>query len=444
MQSRFLVGAYEIDITPPLGVDLAGYFNIRKADYILDNLYAKAIVIKNDTTEVAITSCDLCVLPRELVLKIRELASKWSGIPKDNIMISATHTHTGPVTTGLLAGEIDPAYIDLLVRKVATSITMAKKNLGEAVIKVGKGREDSIVFNRRYLMKDGSVITNPGKLNPDIVGPVGPIDPELLPILIENTLGEPIALIINYANHVDTIGGTGISSDYPGIMAKTLKRFLGNIPILFLNGAEGDINHIDVNDSTPQSGYREVERIAKILAGAIIKSLSRIEPIEGDLKVNSSYLKIPIRKPSPEEIENAKRLLNETIESKSRELTTFDLAKGNIEVERVYAREVLLLSQVDRDFEELELQCISLGNLVLLGIPGEPFVEIGLAIKDKSPFKYTAIISLANGYSGYIPTEKAFTEGGYETKLARSSKLSKVAEKDIIKEGTALIRSIYK
>jgi len=441
MQSRLLAGAYEIDITPPVGIDLAGYFNVRKADSILDNLYAKSTVLKTDNTEVAITSCDLCVIPRELILRIRDLASEWSGIPEDNIMVSATHTHTGPVTAGLLAGEIDSGYIDLLARKVATSIFMAKKNLREAIIKVGKGKEDSIVFNRRYLMRDGTVVTNPGKLNPDIERPAGPVDPELLTVLIESTDGEPITLIVNYANHIDTIGGTGISSDYPGVMARILKRFLGDIPVLFLNGAEGDINHIDVNDPAPQGGYREAERVGKILAGTVIKVLSKVDPVRGDLKVKSSLLKIPLRKPSEEDIERAKRLLSEIGESKSKELTAFDLAKGSVEIERAYANEILLLSQLDRDFEELELQIISLGDLVLVGIPGEPFVEIGLAIKEKSPFRYTGIVSLANGYSGYIPTEKAFDEGGYETRLARSSKLYKGAGEEIIKETIKLLQT---
>lgn len=441
MQSRLLAGAYEIDITPPVGIDLAGYFNVRKADNILDNLYAKSTVLKVDDTEVAITSCDLCVIPRELVLRIRELASGWSEIPKDNIMVSATHTHTGPVTAGLLAGEVDSGYVDLLTRKVATSIFMAKKNLREAIIKVGRGKEDSIVFNRRYLMKDGTVVTNPSKLNPDIVKPAGPVDPELLTVLVESTEGDPIALIVNYANHIDTIGGTGISSDYPGVMARILKRFLGDIPVLFLNGAEGDINHIDINDPTPQGGYGEAERIGKILAGAVIKVLSKMDSIRERLKIKTSLLKIPLRKPSKEDIERAKRLLSEVAESKSKELTAFDLAKGSIEIERVYAKEILLLSQLDRDLEELELQSISLGDLALVGIPGEPFVEIGLAIKEKSPFRYTGIVSLANGYSGYIPTEKAFDEGGYEARLARSSKLYKGAGEEIVKEVINLLQT---
>ncbi|MGC8971680.1 MAG: neutral/alkaline non-lysosomal ceramidase N-terminal domain-containing protein [bacterium] len=443
MQNRILVGAYEVDITPPLGIDLAGYFNIRKADKILDNLYAKTVVLKTETNEVAISSCDLCVIPRELVLKIRELASIWSNIPKDNIMISATHTHTGPVTTGLLAGEIDQTYIDVMARRVATSISMAKKNLKEAIVKVGKGKEDSIVFNRRYLMKDGSVITNPGKLNPDIVKPAGPIDPEVLVILIESKIGEPMALIVNYSNHVDTIGGTVVSADYPGIMCKILKRFLGDIPVLFLNGAEGDINHIDVGNPSPQGGYKEAERIGKILAGEVIKTISGMKTLDIDLKIKSSLLKIPIRKPSQEEIERAKELLSETIEGESsKELTAFDLAKGSIEIEKVYAEEILLISQLEENFEELEIQGISLGNLCLLGIPGEPFTEIGLEIKQKSPFPYTGIVSLSNGYSGYIPTEKAFDEGGYETRLARSSKLDKKVGKIIIEEGVRLIQNL--
>ena len=443
MRNKLLAGAYEVDITPPLGVNLAGYFNVRKADGILDNLYAKAVVLKDEVTELAVVSCDLCVIPREMVTKIRNLASQWSGIKEENIMIVATHTHAGPVTTGLLAGEADPLYIDFLIRKVATAIAMAQKNLREARIKVGRVKEDTLVFNRRYVMKNGSVVTNPGKLNPDIVRPAGPVDPEIIVVLIEDKLEAPLAVLINYANHVDTIGGTAISADYPGVISKILYKSIGDIPVLFLPGAQGDINHIDVANPEPQGGYGEAERIGKIISEKILESLNDLSLIEPYLKTGNSTLKIPLRKPTEEDIHKAKLLLSsEETGSSSNELTAFDLAQGSLEVEKVYAQEIMALAQLDRDFEELELQAISVGELVFLGVPGELFVEIGLAIKKESPFNYTAVVSLANGGSGYIPTEKAFSEGGYEVRLARSSKLDKLAEKEIVREGKNLIESL--
>lgn len=443
MQNRVFAGAYKIDITPPIGIDLAGYFNVRKADSILDNLYSKVVILKDSKTEVAIVSCDLCVIPRDMVLKIRNLASRWSGIYKENIMITSTHTHTGPVTTGLLAGDMDSSYIDILTRKIATSIAMAKKNIKEAVVSIGRTAAKELVFNRRYVMKDGSVVTNPGKLNPNIVKPAGPVDPEVLIVLIEDKIGIPIALLINFANHVDTIGGTAISADYPGIIAKILNMYIGDIPVLFFPGAEGDINHIDIKSPDPQIGYNEAERIGKTLAEKILESLNKVTSIDPNLKVKSCKLKIPIRKPTPDDVNNARLILeSRETDSSYKDLTAFELAKGNIEIERVYAREVIILSEQDKDVEELELQGISLGDLVFLGIPGEPFVEIGLAIKKKSPFNYTAIMALTNGYSGYIPTEKAFDEGGYEIRLARSSKLDRRADKEIIRVGLELLRNL--
>ncbi len=192
-----------------------------------------------------------------------------------------------------MAGEIDSTYIEILVKKIASSIAMAKKNLKEANVKVGKGEEQNLVFNRRYVMKDGSVKTNPGKLNPDIIRPAGPVDPDILVILLEDDIKNPIALLINYANHVDTIGGTGISADYPGILSRTLKRFLGDIPVLFLTGAEGDINHINVMDSNPQAGYEEAKRIGITLAGEVLKILVKLSLINGRLGIKSSFLNTP-------------------------------------------------------------------------------------------------------------------------------------------------------
>ncbi|HJN18689.1 MAG TPA: hypothetical protein QGH10_24515, partial [Armatimonadota bacterium] len=231
-------GAAKACITPPLGTSLAGYFTDRKAVDIHDDLYAKALIVDDGSDAVALVVCDMICCPREVLDRAKEIAHARLGIPPTSITISCTHTHTGPATAGLLGAVKEEAYNEWLAPRIADALQMAFRRMQPAVACSGVGLEPNEVFNRRWVMKDGTVKMNPGIANPDLVRPSGPTDPEVGVLALETTDGTPIAAVINYALHY-VGGGDGlvVSADYFALVEKELNRMAdASFPVLLGNG----------------------------------------------------------------------------------------------------------------------------------------------------------------------------------------------------------------
>jgi len=431
-------GAAQRDITPLLGISLVGYFHDRKAVDVRDPLYAKAIVLEADGERIAIVLCDLIALEREEIEKARELIESRCGIPPQNVMIACTHTHTGPATVSVLGVDRDEGYLEFLIPRIADTVQMACQRLREAKVGWEVGREERISFNRRYWMKDGKVRTNPGYNNPDIVRPAGPIDPDVMAIRIADAQGSTIAVLANFALHY--VGGSPsnvVSADYFGMFAQEIQRMHGESFVAILsNGCCGDINNIDVhNPPERREGYEHAQHVASILAADVYSLTEHAKLIE-DVQLNaaSKRITLPVRPITEEMIESAKAILRDAPDDVNRYTR-----------EQIYAREILFLSEMPRQVET-EVQVFAIrseqGEMAIVGLPGEIFVEIGLQIKKSSPFKATMTIELANDWVGYVPTEKAFEEGGYETELARSSKLVPEAERILIQTARELLESV--
>ena len=216
----FKAGAGSWIITPPVGTSLAGYFHDRVSTAVRDDLMAKAVVFDDGTTKAAIVVCDLCRVMRDEVEKAREIISEATGIPAGNIWISATHTHSGPETHPNKHVPINQAWIGRLPQMIADAAIRAHASLRPVTPRLAEEYEDRVAFNRRFRMKDGTVQFNPGKQNPEIIGPDGPIDPQLNVLRLDGPDGQPIAIIANYSLHVDVIGIEEISADFPGEMSR--------------------------------------------------------------------------------------------------------------------------------------------------------------------------------------------------------------------------------
>jgi hypothetical protein len=257
-------------------------------------------------------------------------------------------------------------------------------------------------------MKDGTVGWNPGKLNPNIIRPVSPIDPEVGVVYFETTDKKPLLTYVNFALHADTTGGTRISADYPGVLARRLADYKGpDMMTIFANGACGNINHLNVNWAGPQATPAEASRLGTILAGSVLKAYMDLKPVGGTtLRVQSQVLQLPLAKITPEDVQEAKA----PVEKK-------DKAKF---MEQVKAYKVLDVDKRAGTPLEVEVQVITMGDtLAWVSLPGEIFVELGLSIKAASPFAQTHIAELANGAIGYIPNRSAYAEGNYEVVSAR-------------------------
>ena len=260
-------------ITPGRGVPLCGYFNPRPNTGILDDLFIRAMIFENDGVTAGIVVFDLCFLSVALIKKIKA-GLKAAGVKfGDNLIFSATHTHTGPYIDDFFGVEADAAYLKMLKNKAVAAVRQAYANLAPAELLTGSVKDNPLAFNRRFWMKSGKVLTNPGKLNPDIVRPEGPVDDEIGVIAVKQD-GRVSAIIANIVNHTDTVSGDFVSADWPGRMERTIQNSLGyDVPVLTLIGCSGNINHLDVSNNDEFYGYAEAKRIgdayAAIVAGLL-------------------------------------------------------------------------------------------------------------------------------------------------------------------------------
>ncbi len=417
-------GAAAVDITPPNGCPMAGYYSFRGAEGTHDPLFAKALVFEKDGTTVALVSLDLITTTRGLVEEARKLIEKQTGIPTRNVMISATHSHTGPVLwdgsarADFLTGngnKIARDYIAELPGKIAGAVKKAHDARKPARVSFGVGKEDGLAFNRRFHMTDGTVGWNPGKKNPKIVRPAGPTDPAVPIVLIETDEKQPrpLAVYVNFAMHLDTVGGLHYSADYPHTLAKALAAVKGDdFVTVFTTGCCGDINHINVESAAPQKGPGEAARIGTRLAAEVLRTFDGLHPAgDGALRVSSETVELALPAVTADDGVAAKRVLAD-LEGKAKPAPKF--------LDQVQAFKVLDVAERLGKPLAVEVQVISLGDdIAWVSLPGEIFVELGLQIKRGSPFRQTVVAELANGSVGYIPNRVAYAQGNYEVVSAR-------------------------
>lgn len=407
-------GASTVDITPPQGAAMSGYFFNRSATATHDPLLARALVFENDGVRIALVSCDLTSMPEGIATAARIWIQDLTGIPQHQVMISATHAHTAPVLLSgwsryQLDGEmkrIATTYSQTLPALIAQSVVAAVKALRPAKVFATIGHEATLPFNRRFHMRDGTVAWNPGKLNPNIVKPAGPIDPAVPVVYVEGEDGQAIAVYVNYAMHLDTVGGLEYSADYVYALTEALKVARGRqLVTVFTMGCSGNINHIDTAAKRPQKGHTEAARIGTILAAAVLRSIDDAAPVNDTrLSGKSTTIQLAAVKTSPDEVAAA-------TEARSKSTATLVLANA--------ARILENDARSGRPYQA-EIQILRMGkDLVWLGLPGEIFVELGLDIKQNSKARFTVIATQTNAALGYIPNSKAYPEGTYEVISAR-------------------------
>ena len=414
------------DVTPPLNYRMCGYFHERLSTGTHDPLLAKAIVLRQGDRRAAMVICDLIGLPREMTVHVRQVAERETGIPAANILLAATHTHTGPLFAGAMRKHLhdlavakdgqDPAekvdYPAQLVEKLVKVIVDAQGGLGPVKLELVTAKQEGLSFNRRFHMKGGGPVRfNPGKMNPNILRPAGPIDPDVGFLLFRSAAGErPLASLSVFALHLDTVGGLEYSADFPYYVEQSLRQELGpELVSVFANGTCGDINHIDVSHNRRQQGHDEARRIGETLAATLEAKLGDLEPVRGpSLDVRTEVVDVPLQQYSAEEVAWAKEAMKKV---HTGEMPFLD---------RVKAYKIMALELLEGDTLPMTVQVFRIAeDVALVALPGEVFVDLGLAIKKASPFATTMVIELAHDAPGYVPTQKAFAEGSYETVNSR-------------------------
>jgi neutral ceramidase len=292
-------------------------------------------------------------------------------------------------------------YPKKLTDKLIQVIGEAHKQSREIVLECNTTEQRGLSFNRRFHMKDGTVVFNPGKKNTNIVAAAGPIDPEVGILSLKNKNGMVDAILTIFALHLDTVGGTLYSADYPYFLEQELRSSIQpNLISIFGNGTCGDINHINVETEDRQHGVDEAKRIGTILGKTVSTAVTHSKSLAPRLAVQSKKIPYPLQTVSAEKVKQAREMM---ILPGQPFLVQVDLFKT-----------VSIDSRKNEPFK-LEVQVFRLDkNTAIVSLPGEVFVDIGLAIKKKSPFKNTFVVELANDSIHYVPTVKAFKEGSYE------------------------------
>jgi neutral ceramidase len=408
-QAALKAGCAKADITPPVGVWLSGYSSRNKpSEGISDELYAKALVLDDGQNKIAIVSADLLWVPLETTNEVRELVKQKIGVPESNVLICATHTHFGPKVEKIRKdwpdtpnSKVDKSYVQKLTKKIAESILTAAKNTGPVKLGMVKGEISEIVYNRRTKKPDGKVAMTFRLPPADPNLAFGPIDPQVSILRVEDSSRKLVGTIVNYACH-PVCGATdneefySISADYPGYTSRVVEQMEGGI-CLFALGTAGNMNPVRIEGENHRS------RIGKALGGEVLRRLQFVST-SGDiaLKALKKQVILPIKKDLPAE-----------------------------RIRDVNKPEEILTT---------EIQVLRMGDIYILGLPGEVLVEIGLEIKKKSGIKNLFIISLSNDACGYVCLSQAYDEGGYEP--GWGTNLAKGAGEIIIKEALDIIDQI--
>ncbi|MCE9603511.1 MAG: hypothetical protein K8U03_01260 [Planctomycetia bacterium] len=449
----FRAGAYAINVNPTtFPMSSNGNMSDRQATKITDDLHARCLVLDDGRTRLAIVVVDSCMILRRELDEAKRLAEKATGIPSDKILISATHTHSAVTAAGVFQSEPVPEYLQYLSSQIAKGIKQAFDNLAPAEIGWGVGANDTQVFNRRWYLQPGTmpvnpfgktddrVKMNPGAMNPNLLKPAGPIDPDVSIVSIRTSTGRPIALLANYSLHY--VGGLdAFSADYFGAFANRIGRLLevdknatNEVPPfvgVMSNGTSADINNVNVKQpAARRAAGEQIERVADSVAQTALETYRKIEHRKWvPLAMAEREIELGVRIPSAEDLAQAKDRLAQAGPGPYKAIAD------------IYARETVLLAEYPATVKA-KLQAIRIGELSIVSTPCETFVEIGLALKQASPTKPLFTIELANGYNGYLPTPEQFDLGGYETWRARSSYLERNAATKITTTLVELLKQL--
>ena len=451
--SVMLTGFAELDISPEIGMEQPGDYGKSFHETFHDPCKVRAVVFNDGKQKVALVGIDALILHRSVVLSVRNKVQARCGIPSESILIAASHSHSSGPTGDIQPGEYDhadalvkslaydkspfadPKYLEMVEKKLVEVICQANNSLQESHLGVGSGIEDKVAFNRRFHMRNGLTYTHPQQGNPDIINPAGPIDPEVGVIGVWDKQGKCTGCIVNFACHATTSPG-GISANWIYYLEQTIRGAMGpDCIVVFLPGASGDVTQVDnLNPFKNLSGEDWTRFVgARVGAEAVKVLLSMPRGVMLPLDTRAKVMEMKRRAPSPKNVAESYQIIRKSPEDDG-------------SVVWIFAKETILLDALIKKepTAQVEVQAIQVGPAVFVSNPAELFCQLGLDIKEQSPFKFTFPVELANGCFGYVPTEEAFSPqgGGYETRLTAYSNLEIMAGPKMVEAGLELVRQM--
>jgi neutral ceramidase len=416
------VGFGEANITPPTGLYMCGGLQPRTNVGMEDPLMVKALVATSGGKKVAVVGVDLIGLPRDIIDLALDRAAAATSIGRDAILISCSHTHSGPYTIdGLYVFNVtDADYLATLPGAIASAIIKADAALEPATMYIGRSAVYHYLHHRRVLNKDGKAINtwmsemiDDLDRCPQLVGACGPIDPELWVVRFDRPAGGTLGFFVNFTLHVNTHFGVTWSADYPGVIAAEMRRVFGQqVTTVFAPGACANIN--------TTLGIDKWRTAAEFFAGEAVRATRHSRQVAEPIAVDAVRrdLAVPRRDPKSQPAGAIERL---------------DWGGGRA-WEEVFEP---MLDHVAAMPEALPVPvaAVRIGPFAVASNPGELFVEHGLHIKQNSPFPHTVVTELTNDLIMYQPTRTAFQQQGYET-LVGANRVSVDGIEQIV--GTAI------
>ena len=440
-------GFSRVDITPMLGIGMAGYYVPRQDDGVLDELQINALALRCGDSKALLISIDHCGIVKEVLNPMRSHICDVTGLPWEAVYIHATHTHTGPFLNYNPTDPLEIEYAQTVKRKLADAAVLALQDLKPAKMGYGIGDAPNIAFVRRFRMKDGSVRTNPGVDNPEILHPIGDVDERVNVLRFDQEGGKSLVLV-NFGNHPDVVGGTKISADWPGFVRSTVETVLDNTRCIFFNGAQGDVNHVNahprggyLNDmfmdfDDVARGYKHARYLGRVVAGGVLQTYDKVKYVDVDrIRCAQSFLHVPANLPDPADLPEAKRINDLHNAGRDAELPYSGMMLTTVVADA--ARKVRL--EHGPDAFEMPLSAIAIGPVALFGIPGEPFTGVGRALKEVEGWDLVLPTCNTNAKEGYFPMLECYEEGGYE---AGSSNFKAGVAELIIEAGLELLQTL--
>lgn len=460
-QGPLQVGFSRVDITPPMGIFMPGYYIDRRAKEVLDPLQVNCVAFSDGDNRAVVMQIDTEALSDPVADGMRDAVSRKTGIDRDSVLLHATHTHDGghlavgqkmgASSVGRGEDELATLYVRMATSRVADAAVLALGDLKPARLSIGRSNAPRISFGRRYLMKNGKVQTNPGVGNPDIVRPSGNVPDDVVQVLRIDRKDAPAIAVLNFQCHPDVIGGETISADWPGLTRQVFEAAtMGAAKCLVLNGAEGDLNHVNVLPRPGETnglhrdfdnvdrGYDHAKHMANVIAGAALSVWMKCVPVSvGRVRARVRTVKVPAqRAKTDEELRRADEVWKTHEAGRDAELPW----KGmELTTELARARRIRNLRNGPDAFD-IPVYAVAVGDSVAFeAFPGEPFNGIGIEIRSKSPFRMTLLSCLTNGSRGYFPFSDCYRQGGYES--ATSPFGPSVAE-DLISSSIDLLEAL--
>lgn len=472
MPDRLLAGAAQTDITPPLGTTLAGAVAAHHvADSVLDPLMAKAVVFEQRGRRVCILSLDVTIVSEPYTSYIRAQASERCAIDPGAIMVHATQTHSAPAIGGFmldtdfsLADEDqwinlhEPSFSDMAVERSVDAISQAVESLAPARIGYANATRDDLAFNRRAIRRDGTcampwVYSSMDKPlgQTDYRYIEGPIDPEVGVVWVQDHNMQTIAFLLQYTCHPVNVfyhRGRGrhgqLSADWPGAWAAELTARHGGVGLV-VNGCCGNINPWPAYtpDFVPDHSRmgRELARTSEEALGWV--QFSDRVPVDHRI----TEIGLPLRDPDPAELHEAKDRIAREPHPPGVETGTVDAwyrAASMVSFDLLRKRLAKTSGEGMQVTEPYEVQALRIGDIALVGLPGEPFVEGQLRLKIESPAYPTYVAHCTSHYAGYLPTPEAFPRGGHEANTSWWSRHTAESLDLAVDAAGKLLREIFR